>query len=54
MCEDVCPVDIPIGQIFKKVGEAAQGIFEYVPGRDPAEEIPIRTFVEDELHEVER
>ena len=54
MCEDVCPVDIPIGRIFKLVGEASQGVFEYVPGRDPAEEIPIRTFVEDELHEVER
>ena len=54
MCEDVCPVDIPIGQIFKKVGEAAQGLFDYVPGKDPTEEIPIRTFVEDELHEVER
>jgi formate dehydrogenase subunit beta len=54
MCEDVCPVDIPVGRIFKKVGEASQGIFDYVPGKDPGEEIPIRTFVEDELHEVER
>ncbi len=54
MCEDVCPVDIPVARIFKKVGEAAQEVFEYVPGRDPKEEIPIKTFVEDELHEVER
>lgn len=54
MCEDVCPVDIPVGRIFKRVGEASQEIFDYVPGRDAEEEIPIRTFVEDELHEVER
>jgi formate dehydrogenase subunit beta len=54
MCEDVCPVDIPVARIFKQVGEAAQAVFDYVPGKDPEEEIPIRTFVEDELHEVER
>jgi formate dehydrogenase subunit beta len=54
MCEDVCPVDIPVARIFKQVGEAAQEMFEYVPGKDVDEEIPIRTFVEDELHEVER
>lgn len=54
MCEDVCPVDIPVSRIFKRVGEAAQDVFDYVPGKDPEEEIPIRTFVEDELHEVER
>ncbi len=54
MCEDVCPVDIPVARIFKKVGEASQEVFGYVPGRDAEEEIPIKTFVEDELHEVER
>jgi formate dehydrogenase subunit beta len=54
MCEDVCPVGIPVGRIFKKVGEASQEVFEYIPGKDPTEEIPIRTFIEDELHEVER
>jgi len=54
MCEDVCPVDIPVGSIFKMVGEASQEVFDYIPGRDPEEEIPIKTFVEDELHEVER
>ena len=54
MCEDVCPVDIPVGRVFKKVSEAAQEVFDYIPGKDPGEEIPIRTFVEDELHEVER
>ena len=54
MCEDVCPVDIPVGRIFKMVGEASQEVFGYIPGKDAEEEIPIRTFIEDELHEVER
>jgi formate dehydrogenase subunit beta len=54
MCEDVCPVDIPIARLFKKVGESIQDIFGYVPGRDVTEEIPVRTFEEQELKGVAR
>ncbi len=52
-CTDVCPVDIPVAQLFKSVGEATQGMFDYVPGDDEGEDIPIRTFAYDELHAVE-
>ncbi len=52
-CEDACPVDIPLAPIFKKVGESVQAIFDYVPGKDPDEEIPLKTFELDELTEVE-
>ena len=52
-CEDVCPVDIPISIIFKKVGESVQKLFDYIPGRDVKEEIPLLTFEKDELSEVE-
>lgn len=52
-CEDVCPVDIPLAAIFKNVGENVQGVFNYVPGKDLEEEIPIKTFELDELTEVE-
>jgi len=52
-CEDACPVGIPLGTIFKKVGEDVQGVFDYVPGKDVAEEIPIKTFELDEYTEVE-
>ncbi len=52
-CEDACPVDIPLAPIFKKVGESVQAIFDYVPGKDHDEEIPLKTFELDELTEVE-
>jgi formate dehydrogenase subunit beta len=52
-CEEVCPVDIPISTIFKKVGESIQDMFEYLPGNDIEEEVPIKTFELDELTEVE-
>jgi len=52
-CDDVCPVDIPVSIIFKKVGESVQKLFDYVPGRDLEEEIPFLTFEKEEFAEVE-
>lgn len=52
-CEDVCPVDIPVSMIFKKVGESVQKVFDYIPGKDVEEEIPLITFEKEELAEVE-
>jgi formate dehydrogenase subunit beta len=52
MCTDVCPADIPVATMFSKVGAAAQAVFDYEPGRDVAEEIPLRTFEEEELAQV--
>jgi len=52
-CEDVCPVDIPISIIFKKVGESVQKLFDYIPGRDVEEEIPLLTFEKEEFTEFE-
>jgi len=53
MCEDACPVDIPVGQIFSVVAERSQAIFNYVPGKSSDEPQPLRTFELDELTEVE-
>ncbi len=53
MCEDVCPVSIPVSRIFKVVGGDLQSLFEYVPGRSLDEPLPLTTFRYDELHEVE-
>ncbi len=53
MCSDVCPADIPVSSIFMKVGESVQKMFNYLPGRDVEEDIPITTFEEQELEEVE-
>lgn len=52
-CEDVCPVDIPLAIIYKQVGESIQNVFDYLPGRDVEEEIPLKTFETEELKEVE-
>ena len=52
MCTDVCPADIPVSTIFSKVAAAAQATFDYEPGRDLEEEIPLRTFSEDEFAQV--
>ncbi len=52
-CEDVCPVDIPVAVIFKKVGESVQNMFDYVAGKDVEEEIPLVTFKQEEFVEIE-
>ncbi len=53
MCADICPVDIPVASIFTRVGDAVQEVFDYVPGADLEEPVPLSTFIEDELTEVE-
>jgi formate dehydrogenase subunit beta len=52
ICSDSCPVGIPVADVFRAVGQAVQTCFGYVPGRDPAEEMVIATFREDELREL--
>ena len=52
MCADACPVYIPVATLFAKVGAQTQSLFEYVPGKDPEEELPLQRFEEDEFTEV--
>jgi formate dehydrogenase subunit beta len=49
MCTEACPVDIPVGTVFRAVGEKVQAIFEYQPGRSLEETAPVQEFREDEL-----
>jgi formate dehydrogenase subunit beta len=49
LCTDVCPVEIPVSTVFRAVGEQAQAIFEYHPGRSLEEAAPVQEFREDEL-----
>lgn len=53
LCSDVCPSEIPVASIFSTVGHVVQEMFSYVPGRDLEEEIPLVTYREDELREIE-
>ncbi len=51
-CEDVCPAGIPVSTIFKKTGEDVAKIFDFVPGRDVEEVIPVMIIKEQEFPEV--
>jgi len=48
-CEQTCPSNIPLLKIFKTVSHNVQKIFNYVPGRNLEEPLPLTTFKEDEL-----
>lgn len=52
-CTDVCPVDIPVSSMFLKVGESIHELFDYLPGRDPEETVPVAKFETEELVEFE-
>jgi len=52
MCTSACPSDIQVGAIFSAVGEQVQAAFDYVPGRDLAEPLPLITFQANEWLEV--
>ncbi len=49
LCTEACPVDIPVGTVFRAVGEKVQAIFDYHPGRSLEEAAPVQEFREDEL-----
>jgi len=44
LCADVCPANIPLWAVSLKTGEAVQKAFDYLPGKDIEEGIPITTF----------
>ena len=52
MCTSACPANIAVGSIFSAVGEQVQAAFEYVPGHDVAEALPLITFHPNEWTEV--
>ncbi len=49
MCEQACPVGIPLMDIIIPIAENAQKEFEYLPGRDPKEPLPMVVYREDEF-----
>jgi len=51
-CDDVCPVNIPLGAVALKIGGTVQEAFDYVAGRSIDEELPITTFKPEEFAEV--
>ncbi len=52
LCQEACPNEVPVFGIFRLVGDRVQKVFDYVPGRNLDEELPLVTFKEAELQEV--
>ncbi len=48
-CSDVCPVDIPVADIFIRAANLVQESLDYAPGRDTDDTPPMATYVEKEL-----
>jgi formate dehydrogenase (coenzyme F420) beta subunit len=48
MCTSACPMDIPVGTIFTAIGSQVQAVFDYLPGRNLDDPIPLTTFKADE------
>ena len=53
MCEEACPMGVPVFRLFKATSARVQDLFDYEPGRDFEEEIPISTFREQELEHIQ-
>ncbi|MFC2154269.1 Coenzyme F420 hydrogenase/dehydrogenase, beta subunit C-terminal domain [Candidatus Altiarchaeota archaeon] len=49
LCEQACPADIALLKIYKAVGRDVRELFDYLPGRSPEEELPLKTFEPEEL-----
>lgn len=54
VCESACPSNLPLALIFRAVGRKVQALFDYLPGRDLEEELPVATFKEEEFPEYEQ
>ena len=52
-CQDACAMDVPVAEIFIFMADRLQQMFEYIPGRNIEEKIPVLAYTEDELHEYE-
>ena len=53
LCSEACPNNIPVAEIFQLAAAEVQKDLDYIPGRSLDEELPLSSFREDELREVE-
>jgi formate dehydrogenase subunit beta len=53
-CEDACPMDIPVSQVFSLMADRAQEALGYVAGRSLDDPLPLVAYEMDELHQVEQ
>jgi formate dehydrogenase (coenzyme F420) beta subunit len=48
MCTEACPAELPVGLVFRAIGERVQATFDYHPGKSADEPLPLITFKADE------
>ncbi|MCK4505942.1 MAG: coenzyme F420 hydrogenase [Candidatus Aegiribacteria sp.] len=48
-CSDVCPVDIPVSDIFTRAAHLVQSALDYIPGKSLDDDPPMSTYIEHEL-----
>jgi formate dehydrogenase subunit beta len=52
MCTEACPAELPVGMVFRAIGQRLQQTFDYAPGKSVDEPLPLITFNADEWGEV--
>jgi formate dehydrogenase subunit beta len=52
MCTSDCPAELPVGAVFRAIGQETQQVFDYEPGKEVEEPLPLITFHEDEWMDV--
>ena len=52
LCEDACPMSIPVAQIFSLVADSNQKLFDYGPGNNIEESLPLVAYKEEEFQEM--
>jgi formate dehydrogenase subunit beta len=52
ICTSNCPADLPVGRVFRTIGQQVQAAFDYEPGRSADDPLPLVTFREDEWAEM--
>jgi formate dehydrogenase subunit beta len=52
MCTSACMAKLPVGLVFRTIGQQVQSEFDYLPGHNVEEPLPMVTFNQDEWAEV--
>jgi formate dehydrogenase subunit beta len=52
MCTEACPAELPVGMVFRTIGQRLQNAFDYAPGHSLEDPLPLVNFKADEWTEV--
>jgi len=48
-CSTACPMDLPVMELFRTAAARTQARFDYIPGRNPDEPLPLSVFEDQEF-----